>query len=334
MPRFLRAGVALGVAALLGACGSSGNQAGPAADASSGRGLSSASPARVHIAETAGIPSSFLDYGKSKGFFSKRGLDLQIDTSVGGAAVVPGITSGNIQIGGSNITSVLLASSKGLPLAVVAGGTYATETPKEDFSAVLAGPRSGITSASDLAGKTIAVNTLSNVGDITIKASLEKQGVNVKGIKFVEAGFPDMLSLLAKGDVDAAWEIEPFVTIGRSQGFQPVLWPYVEAQPGLMVGSFITSRKYLAEHADVVKAFREGVTETAKAIDRDPVAFRTAIPKLTKTSSEIAQKMILPQWKGTVDVASLKWMAGEMKKYGLVDKDIDVQAVVTPGTSG
>lgn len=334
MQRLLRAGVVLGVTALLGACGSSGDEAGPAADASLGRGLSSASPTSVHIAETAGIPSSFLDYGKSKGFFSKRGLDLKIDTSVGGAAVVPALISGSIQIGGSNITSVLLASSKGLPLVVIAGGTYATETPKEDFSAVLAGPSSGITSASDLAGKTIAVNTLRNIGDITIKASLEKQGVDVKGIKFVEAGFPDMLSLLAKGDVDAAWEIEPFVTIGRSQGFKPVLWPYVEAKPGLMVGSYITSRKYLADHADVVKAFRDGVTETAKALDSDPVAFRAAIPNLTKTKPEVAQKMILPQWKGTVDVDSLKWMADEMNKYGLVDKDIDVQAVVTPGTTG
>lgn len=322
----------LGVVTLLGACGSSG--AAPEKGASSGSGLSSSSPIKVRIAETAGIPSSFLDYGKSKGFFSKRGLGLQIDSSVGGAAVVPALISGSIQIGGSNTTSVLLASSKGLPLVVIAGGTYATETPKEDFSAVLAGPSSGITSASDLAGKTIAVNTLRNIGDITIKASLEKQGVDVKGIKFVEAGFPDMLSLLAKGDVDAAWEIEPFVTIGRSQGFQPVLWPYVEAQPGLMAGSFITSKKYLAEHADVVKAFRDGVIETAKSIESDPVAFRTAIPKLTKTSPAIAQKMVLPEWKGTVDLDSLKWMAGEMKKYGLVDKDIDVQAIVAPSAGG
>lgn len=324
--------MALGVVTLLGACGSSG--AAPGEGASSGSGLSSASPTQVRVAETAGIPSSFLDYGKSKGFFSKRGLDLKIDSSVGGAAVVPALISGSIQIGGSNTTSVLLASSKGLPLVVIAGGTYATETPEKDFSAVLAGPSSGIKSASDLAGKTIAVNTLRNIGDITIKASLEKQGVDVKGIKFVEAGFPDMLSLLAKGDVDAAWEIEPFVTIGQSQGFQPVLWPYVGAQPGLMAGSFITSKKYLAEHADVVKAFRDGVIETAKSIETDPLAFRTAIPQLTKTSPAIAQKMVLPEWKGTVDVDSLKWMAGEMKKYGLVDKDIDVQAIVAPSAGG
>lgn len=334
MHRLPRAALALGVAALLGTSAACGGGAGSAAGAPSGHSLSSASPTKVDVAETAGIPSSFLDYGKSKGFFSKRGLDLKIDTSVGGAAVVPAITSGNLQFGGSNITSVLLASSKGLPLAVVAGGTYATETPKEDFSVVLAGPKSGITSASDLAGKTIAVNTLRNIGDITIKASLEKQGVDVKGIKFVEAGFPDMLSLLAKGTVDAAWEIEPFVTIGRTQGFAPVLWPYAEAKPGLMVGSYITSKKYLADHADVVTAFRAGVTETAKAIESDPVAFRAAIPNLAKTTPAIAQKLILPQWKGTVDVASLTWMAGEMKKYGLIDKGVDVRSVVAPGAGG
>jgi NitT/TauT family transport system substrate-binding protein len=327
MHRRARAAAALGVAAVLCSCGSSG-------DASSGRGLSSASPTSVQVAETAGIPSSFLGYGKSQGFFSKRGLDLKIDTSVGGAAVVPAITSGNIQFGGSNITSVLLASSKGLPLAVVAGGTYATQTPKEDFSAVLVGPNSPITSPSDLAGKTIAVNTLRSIGDITIKASLEKQGVDVTDIKFLETGFPEMLPLLAKGDVDAVWEIEPFVTIGRTQGFRPVLWPYVAAQPGLMVGSYITSKDYLADHADVVRAFRAGVAETAKSIASDPAAFRAAIPSLAKTSPEVAKKLVLPQWNGAVDVDSLTWMAGEMKKYGLVDKGVDVNAVVAPGASG
>lgn len=328
--RLLRLTAILSAGAILAACGSGSGSS----DSASGSGGESGGTTTLKVSETAGVPSSFLDYGKEQGFFSKRGIDLQIDTSVGGAAVVPGLVSGNLQIGGSNITSVLLAASKGLPIQMIAGGTYATTEVGKDFSALLVRPDSGISSPADLAGKKVAVNTLQNIGDITIKSSLDQLGVDYSGVQFLEAAFPDMLGLLKNGSVDAVWEIEPFVTIGISQGFEPVLWPYVQARPGLMVGSYMASKQYVQEHADVVQAFRDAVAETAKAIADDPDAFRQALPQITSIKAEAASAMTLPEWKGNVDVDSLDWMAEKMKEYGLVDKAIDVPSVVAPGAEG
>ena len=56
-----------------------------------------------------------------------------------------------------------------------------------------------IKSGKDLEGKTIAVNTLKNICEVTIKASLEKEGVDVDKLKFTEVPFPDMLAALENG---------------------------------------------------------------------------------------------------------------------------------------
>ncbi|SCL20123.1 NitT/TauT family transport system substrate-binding protein [Micromonospora rhizosphaerae] len=331
MPRSLRLAASATAAALslfLVACGSSGG-----GSSSTGTPGSDGKLTTVKIAETAGVPAAFLEYGEQKGLFKAQGLHLDIDTAAGGAAVIPGVVSGTYQFGGSNVASVLLAANKGLPISLIAPGTFATEKTDADFSAVLVAKNSPITSAKDLAGKKIAVNTLKNIGDITIKAALAARGVDTSGISFVEIGFPDMLPALEAGRVDAAWEIEPFVSIGLGRGFRPVLWPYVESKPGLQIGSYVANKRYAKEQPKVVEAFQKGVAATAEAIAADPAAFRSALPTLQKVTPESAQKMILPVWRAKSDLGSLRFIAAEMRKYGLVNGEIDVDSMVAPGSA-
>ena len=85
---------------------------------------SSGKPTTISVQDTAGVPSAFLEYGVQKGFFKKRGLDVKVKPSQGGATVVPAVVSGSVDIGGSNLVSVLLAQSKKIPVKIVAPGTY------------------------------------------------------------------------------------------------------------------------------------------------------------------------------------------------------------------
>lgn len=324
MRRLLRLMAVTTSLALLAACGGSGDE--PKAE--DGAGMT-----EVHVSDVAGIPAAFLEYGKAEGYFEDQGIDLKITAAVGGAANIPAVTSGEVDVGGSNVTSVLLAHSKGLPLTMISGGTYATSDPKEDFSAVLVPADSDIKRPEDLAGKRIAVNTLKNIGDVTIKAALEELGVPVDGIEFVEAGFPDMLALLKKGQVDAAWEIEPFVAIGKAQGNRSVLLPYVQSRPGMMVGSFVTMKDFAAENPDLVSDFRAGVAKTVESIEQDPKAFRVALTTLTDMKPEVADTMVIPASQSTVDVESLSWMADKMTEYGLLKEAADLDGLVAEGAA-
>jgi NitT/TauT family transport system substrate-binding protein len=321
MKRISLIGTVIGASLVLSACGGSDPDAGTESPDSAGS-------VAINVAETAGIPSAFLTYGVQEGFFEEEGLDVTVDTSAGGAAAVPGLVSGGIQLAGSNTVSALLAASKGLPISMVAPGTFASETEGEDFSAVIVTEDSDIQEPADLAGKTIAVNTLENIGDVTISAALEEQGVDPEGIKFVEIGFPDMLPALERGQIDAAWEIEPFVSIGATSGTRPVLWPYVDAYPGLMVGSFLATNEYREQNPEVIESFRKGLAATAEAVSADPDAFRAALPELAKMTPEVAEAMTLPVWKTEVDVDSLTFIEEQMRAQGVIAEPFDVSTIV------
>jgi NitT/TauT family transport system substrate-binding protein len=301
---------------VLGACGG---------DDDSGE---SGGQARVRVQDTAGVPSAFLEYGVEQGFFKERELDVEVTPSQGGATVVPAVVSGDSDIAGSNLVSVLLAQGKDIPVKIVAPGTFVRGERSQDFSAILVAGDSDIRSPQDLEGKALAVNTLKNVAEVAAKASLARQGVDVSKIELAEVDFPDMNGALAEGRVDAAFQIEPFVSLGVKEGHRVVDRPYVGTKPGLQIGCYFTSEQYLSENEDVVERFREGIADTAAAIAEDPAAFREFLPEASEIPPPAAQKAILPAWKADNDQASLELTADLMERYGLVDEKPDTSDAV------
>ncbi len=279
---------------------------------------SGGSSSTVRVQDTAGVPAAFLEYGVKRGYFKKRKLTVQVKPSQGGATVVPAVVSGSVDIGGSNLVSVLLAKSKKIPLKVVAPGTFVQADRTKDFSAIIVKGDSPIRAPKDLEGKTLAVNTLKNVAELTAKASLAKKGVDVSKLKLTEVDFPDMVGAVGKGRVDAAFAIEPFVTLGLKVGDRIVDRPYVGTKPGLQIGCYFTSQKYLSKNGGVVKRFQQGVADTAASISKDPQSFRDFLPKGSSIPPPAAQKVILPAWKAKTDQASVDLTAQLMRKYGLV----------------
>jgi NitT/TauT family transport system substrate-binding protein len=285
-------------------------------------------PDRVRVQDTAGVPSAFLQYGVEEGFFEDRELDVEVTPSQGGATVVPAVVSGDSDIAGSNLVSVLLAQGKDIPVKIVAPGTFVRSERSQDFSAILAAGDGDIRTPQDLEGKTLAVNTLENVAELAAKASLSKQGVDVSEIELAEVDFPDMNGALAEGRVDAAFQIEPFVSLGLAEGHRVVDRPYVGTKPGLQIGCYFTSEQYLSENEDVVERFRQGVADTAAAIAEDPAAFREFLPEASEIPPPAAQKAILPAWKADNDQASLDLTAELMERYGVVEEKPDTSDAV------
>ena len=284
--------------------------------------------ARLRVLDTAGVPSAFLEYGVQKGFFEQHGLDVEVTPSQGGAAAVPAVVSGDSDIAGSNVVSVLLAQAKDVPIKIVAPGTFVQADEQQDFSAILVPEDSDIRSPRDLEGKTMAVNTLENVAELTAKESLSKQGVDVSGIELAEVDFPDMNGALTQGRVDAAFQIEPFVSLGLKEGLRVIDRPYVGTKPGLQIGSYFTSERFLAENADVVERFRQGVADTAAAIGEEPADFRRFLPEASEIPPPAARAAVLPEWKAENDPASLELTAALMERYGVVDEKPDTSDAV------
>src|SRR5699024_8061599 len=56
--------------------------------------------------------------GVQDGIFEDHGLDVDLTVAQGGAAIIPAVQSGDFDFGFSNITSLVIGESQGLPLQV------------------------------------------------------------------------------------------------------------------------------------------------------------------------------------------------------------------------
>ncbi|GAA4087565.1 ABC transporter substrate-binding protein [Actinomadura miaoliensis] len=278
---------------------------------------------QIKVMDTAGMPSAFLTYGVQRGYFRAEGLDVRMQTSAGGAAAIPALVNGGLDVAGSNVVSAVIAMNRGLPVRMVGSGTSTSTDPERDFSGLVVPAGSPIRSAADLVGKKVAVNTLRNINDIVIDASMRKAGAAAPNARYVEMGFPDMAPALERGDVDAAMLIEPFLTTAVGKGMRVVGRPYSDTRHGLQIGTFLMAAAKAREQPELVSAFQAGVRRTAESIARDPDAFRAALPKIAGFAPALAAKINLPGWNGTTDRASVELIASSMRRLGLTDEPFD-----------
>lgn len=292
---------------------------------------SSSAPVKITVGDIQGSPASFLNFGNSQGIFADHGLDLEVKPQQGGAAIIPGLVSGELQFGGSNVVSMLLARDKDLPVQIVAPGTFVGTDPEKDFSAVIVAADSPIQEPADLIGKTIAVNTLNNVNDVVLKSYLQKQGLDFNNINLVELPFPEMLAAVDGNQVDAAAVIEPFEAIAKSQGAR-VLWhPYVEAKENLQIGTYSAMESYIQENPEVVKAFQEACAEVAQYITDHPEEYRQSLTETAGLKPEQVDTVNIPVWNAEVDMDSLEFFAEKMVEYGMVTDKPDTESAVYTG---
>ncbi|WP_405625889.1 ABC transporter substrate-binding protein [Streptomyces sp. NBC_01396] len=255
--------------------------------------------------------------GQKKGFFSSRGIDLKMETAQGGAAIIPGVLSGQFQFGFSNVTSLMIAQTKGVPIKSVVNGTASTGDTGKDISGVAVKKDSPIKSAKELAGKTVAVNTLQNIGDTTVREVVRKDGGDPSKVKFVEMPFDQMPAALDGGQVDAAWVGEPALTIAKGQGARVVASPFAETDPNLTIATYFASTKLTQENPDLVKKFTEAVTESLKYASEHPDEARQTLTTYTKIDGEVLKNLTLPTWPAEYDMASLEKLASLGEQDGI-----------------
>ncbi|MET9850663.1 ABC transporter substrate-binding protein [Streptomyces ossamyceticus] len=255
--------------------------------------------------------------GQKKGFFGKRGIELKMELAQGGAAIVPGVVSGQFQFGFSNVTSLMIAQTKGVPIKSVVNGAASTGDTGNDISGVAVKKDSPVKSAKELAGKKVAVNTLQNIGDTTVREVVRQDGGDPSKVKFVEMPFDQMPAALDAGQVDAAWMGEPALTIAKGQGARVVASPFAETDPKLTIATYFTSVKLLKENPDLVKKFTEAMTESLTYSSEHPDEARRTLTTYTKIDGAVLKDLTLPTWPAEYDMASLEKLASLGEEDGI-----------------
>lgn len=305
----------------LAACGSgspSGGEAGGNEPAASG-GLTPVTVGVIPIVDTAP-----LWLGDSKGFFEEEGLDLDIQNVAGGAAAIPAVVSGGFDFAFGNLVSVMVANDKGLDIQLVANGNSTSGDTSHDFGGVVVKGDSDIKSPKDLAGKTVSVNTLSNIGDTTIRSVIEADGGDPDSVKFVEVGFPDAPAALANGQVDAAWILDPFLSQSVDDGGRVVSYNFADFDKKLDISGYFATGDTVANDPELVKKFQAAMNRSLEYAQENPDEVRDIVGTYTKIDEAARAEMALPAFRKDFNMEAAQKLADAALKYGTLTKPAEL----------
>ncbi|MFH5824012.1 ABC transporter substrate-binding protein [Georgenia sp. AZ-5] len=310
---------------LLAACGGGEDGGGGAQQ----DGTAAAEPTRVTVGVIPIIDVAPLHLGLEQGFFEEEGLELEISTGEGGAAIVPGVVGGSYDFGFGNSLSLVVGASTGLPLQVVASGVYGTGDPAADPFALVTADDS-LQRPRDLEGRTVAVNTVNAIGDTIVKASVAADGGDPGTIDFVEVPFPSANAAVLSGEVAAAWQVEPFITLGADQGLRVLTTPLNDAADhDVEVSTYFTTRQVAAEDPELVERFTRAIERSLEYAQENPDAVRDVLPSYLEVTPELADRVILPRWDTEVSRETFELYVDLGQTYGLLQGDVDLDALLT-----
>jgi NitT/TauT family transport system substrate-binding protein len=256
--------------------------------------------------------------GVKKGFFTEQNINLTLDTAAGGAAIIPGVASGQYQFGFSNAPSVMIAQTNGIDIKVLAPGNATTGKAGADFSGLVVKDPS-ITSAKQLEGKTVAANTLKGIVELSIRELVSKAGGDPSKVNVVAIGFPDMVAALDTGKVDAIFGVEPTLSAAKAKGWK-VLGDFATIDPKMTVAFYFTSNRLALSNPDLVARFQKAIAKSLDYASQHADEVRDIVGTYTTVPAEVRAAMTLPGWPQTVEKSSLDTLADLIVKYKAADK--------------
>lgn len=273
-------------------------------------------------------PSAAMRLAVDEGIFEKHGLAVTLETAQGGAAMLPAVSGGSMDIGVGNPLSVILAKNQGLEMQILSG--YSSSLPKgEDITGVVGAKAAGIGSWADLAGKTVAVNTVNGQGDLTIKEAVSKAGGDPGAVNFVEMPFQDMPAQLDRGEIDAAWVPEPFLTqLVNGEKTELVGYNYQETVPGLDTMVTFSSQRFAEENPEVLEDYEAAVTEALQFAQENPERVQETIVGFLNMPQEVAGDLRLEEFDAETDREELEQLSELMVKYGVVENEPNLDEII------
>lgn len=265
---------------------------------------------------------------ESRHFFEAHGLRVKVRSINGGAQVVPALQSGAVDIGQSNIVSVLQARERHLNITCFSA---AFRSPSGPQLALVVSPKRAATirTPAALAGATIAVNTLHNANQLIAEKYLQSRGVNPDSVHFIGLDYPSMPGALSAGRVAAAIVDEPFTTTVVSQGAK-----IMSPQPDSEIAShpvyacWMVSSTWLSRHKGVASRFTAALNEADQYMAAHPEYLSSILPKYTKVSSQLAARVTLPDFTTTMTPADVQPWSQAAAQFKVTDSVVPSSSII------
>jgi NitT/TauT family transport system substrate-binding protein len=273
---------------------------------------------------------------QDNGYFAQQGLNVKIASVNGGEDGLPDLQDGKAQLLAGNYVSFIQAqiarsfNNKPINLRIVAEGSV-MQTGNQ---ALYVMPNSRIRTVNDLVKfhASVGVNTKNNIGQVLLGSLFQSNGLLLSQINQVFQPFPVLVTMLAKGEIDAAWLPEPFATLAKEQLGAVQLADFDQgALQNFPIGCYIGSAQWVQSHPNTVAAFLRALQQGQQVADSDRAAVEQALERNTpSTTPLLADVMTIDTYPLTMDVPRMQRVADAMLQFGVIKKPYNIRNMIQP----
>jgi NitT/TauT family transport system substrate-binding protein len=225
-----------------------------------------------HVAIKLGVSGrpdqASLELALRRGYFEKQGLDIETVQATSGEEMVPSLAANKLQVAsGSPNAGLFNALNRGIDIRMVAD--FAHVGPKGDHTVSVVAradlvDSGAIKSPADLKGRSIAYGPgAGQISDILFGTLFRQAGFSGKDVTIRYLTFSDSLAAMGSKSLDAAFMVEPLVTVGEQKNIARMVVDAGSVIPGAELSVFYFSPEF-AGNKDAATRFMVGFLEGAR----------------------------------------------------------------------
>jgi NitT/TauT family transport system substrate-binding protein len=265
-------------------------------------------------------------YGVESGYFTRAGLDVQTETFPSGGAIASALAGGALDIGMVDLTSMINAHAHGIPFIGLASALInSIEAPT--FGIVVRGD-SDIRVAKDFNNKSIGVNGLNNIAQVSAMAWIDNNGGASKSVKFVELPLPAKAAAVKAGTIDASLDTEPFLTYGLDQGFRAFLMETKPIASPFLLDLFAATQDWVQRNRLAALKFIAAVRATSLWANANHALTAPMLAKATHIPVDVVQRMRRGAFAVDNDPKLIQPVIDAVVRYGLIDKGFPASELI------
>jgi NitT/TauT family transport system substrate-binding protein len=284
-------------------------------------------PLNLGVMASDGTSEGF--YAYDMGFFKAAGLDVKLTVMNNGAMLTSAMTAGDLDIAIASVGVVAMAHDHNLPMRFVAPSAIYLGPP--DATVLMVPKDSTVKTGADLNNQIVAINGLKDLTQFTSAAWIDKNGGDVKTIKFVEIPFSEMATALQNHRVAAALMVEPFIEaakpIARSLGGAAGA-----VAPRYLTMGWFASDSWSQKNAETIRRFRIAIQKAAVWANAHPNETGAILLQHTKLSPDVIKTMVRAKFDtdATVDPTIVQPVIDTAAKYGSISKPFPAADIIAP----
>ncbi len=236
---------------------------------------------------------------QEKGLFSQEGLKVELIPFDSGTAIIDALMAGRIDCIGSTSTTGLWFAAQTAPDRFKIFLLYGTTSMKEDNSfSVVVKKGSTLKGLKDLKGK--KVGTYPGASSVALAKAVIRTQIDPATVIFTEIAPPNMIQVLAAGQIDAFFTPEPSGMIAIYQGVGRYLMkgPLVllKLKRGIPGAAFAFSAKFLQQRPEQTTKLKACLDKAVDYIRANEKEVRPYLVKYTGLPEAFALSISFDQW--------------------------------------